>query len=125
MSHKAILIIEDDAAIREALQQIYGGEGYTVILAENGKQALEILFLSSTEMPALILVDYMMPVMDGPLFLQELKLRFPKIYSETPIFIITAGNEASKLTSKVTGILKKPFDINELYKVGKMYCEDI
>ena len=72
MSRKFILIVEDDANIRESLQEAFGCEGYSVLLAKHGQAALDILMTSSTSKPGLILLDYMMPVMDGPAFLLEL-----------------------------------------------------
>jgi CheY-like chemotaxis protein len=58
-----ILIVDDDAEAREALADLLFNEGYAVICAENGRQALD--YLSGSPLPALIILDLMMPVMSG------------------------------------------------------------
>ncbi len=60
---KDILVVEDDAGIREALRMILELEGYNIREASNGKEGLEVL--KSMPRPCLILLDLMMPIMDG------------------------------------------------------------
>ena len=67
---KSILIIEDDRDILEVLKDLLESEGYTVSTAENGKMGIEVL-QALNEPPKLILVDLMMPIMDGLQFRQE------------------------------------------------------
>jgi CheY-like chemotaxis protein len=121
MALKTILIVEDDPSIRSGLQLLLEGEGYPVLCAKHGQEALGLLE-SSTSKLGLILLDFMMPVMDGPTFLLELQRNHPKILGSIPIFIITAGNGTHRIAIKTTGILKKPFDMNELFKVVTRHC---
>ena len=122
MSKKSILIVEDDANIRESLQEVFGGSGYPVLLAEHGQAALDILMTSSAPKPGLILLDYMMPVMDGPTFLSGLQRNHPEIFAHTPIFMMTARADTPQLTIKTTGLVRKPFDLRELFSLAERYC---
>jgi CheY-like chemotaxis protein len=61
---RAVLVVDDDDDIRSAVQEVLEGEGYRTVGASNGKEALDFL-QSSEDLPALILLDLMMPVMDG------------------------------------------------------------
>ena len=122
MDCKPILIVEDDMGIRSSLREFFEGDGYPVLLADQGQAALDLLGMDSTPKLGLIFLDLMMPVMDGPTFLLELERNYPKIFSQIPIFVITAEGDAHRLTIKATGFLKKPFDMNELSRVVTQYC---
>ncbi len=123
MARKPILIVEDDPDIRSNLQEFFEGEGYPVLLADHGQAALDLLGRRSTPRPGLILLDLMMPVMDGSTFLSKLPLSHPEISAQTPIFIITAGGASHGLTIKTTGFLKKPLDLDELSDLATRYCD--
>lgn len=73
-----ILIIEDEKPLRDAFAYLLKSEGYEVALAENGKVGLQLL---SSFKPDLILLDMLMPIMDGMSFLKEARLprRHPKL----------------------------------------------
>jgi CheY-like chemotaxis protein len=105
---KKILIVEDDPDIRLNLKLLLEGEDYSVDVAENGRVALERL--SHGELPSLIILDLMMPVMDGFKF-RELQQQDRRIAS-IPIMIMTAD---AHVTAKQTSIgakaaVKKPTD---------------
>jgi CheY-like chemotaxis protein len=117
---KKILVVEDDADIREVLVQVLEFEGYQVITAENGREALERL--SNAELPGLILLDLMMPVMDGWRF-REAQLSNTKI-SGIPVVVLSAdGNLQQKAaTIHAAGYLKKPVELETLLNtVGRNY----
>jgi len=61
---RSVLVVDDDDDIRGAVQEVLEGEGYTTVGASNGKEALDVM-RTSTKLPALILLDLMMPEMDG------------------------------------------------------------
>jgi len=122
MAYKPILIVDDDREIRLNLQELFEGEGYPVLLAGDGQAALDLLQISSISKPSLILLDLMMPVMDGPTFLLELQRSHPEIFAHIPIFTITAGGNTHRLAVKTTGSLKKPFDLDELSRIAAQYC---
>lgn len=122
MAIKSILIVEDHQAIRSALQEFFKGEGYSVMLACHGQEALDILAKPSTPKPGLILIDSRMPVMDGPTLLLALENNYPKIFSETPIFIMSAGTGQDRANLKATGFLEKPFNLDDLFSIAAKYC---
>lgn len=110
---KSILVVEDDEAIRLLLQELLVSEGYLVQTAIHGRDALNILQGSKTP-PNLILLDYMMPVMDGKTFLVEFPLAFPE-WKGIPICVLTAAGRAElpTLNPKVS-LVRKPLDIDDL-----------
>ncbi|PLX27499.1 response regulator [Candidatus Parcubacteria bacterium] len=81
---KKVLIIEDDAMISGMYKTRLEQEGYAVVTADNGGQGLEVAVI---EKPDLILLDVMMPMMDGFALLQELRLK--STFKETPIIMLT------------------------------------
>jgi CheY-like chemotaxis protein len=82
-----VLIVEDTADLRDAFLEIVTDAGYNAVGAENGQCALDVLE-SLEEPPALVLLDIMMPVMDGWQFLQ--RLRSMNRVPELPVVIVSA-----------------------------------
>ncbi len=111
-SGKTILIVEDDTATREALALVLTGQGFTVVGAANGQEALT--HLRSEVRPDLILLDLMMPVMDGWQFRRE-QVRDP-VLSAIPVVVLSAdGNVHQKAASlHAAGYLQKPVDVEHL-----------
>lgn len=113
-----VLVVDDDQPIRDVLQMMLELEDYGVLLASNGKEALETLAKSPTP-PCLILLDLMMPVMNGWQFVEEIK----KIESlaTIPIIIITAFREKAE-TIKADGVLLKPIEYDQLLAAIQNHC---
>jgi CheY-like chemotaxis protein len=109
-----VLVVDDDAEIRQALTDILEDEEYTVWAASNGKEALEMV--SHGPCPDVILLDVMMPVMDGWHFLSA-RLAHPRLV-EVPIIIISAGIEAEREAHKVGvfEVAKKPLHVDDLIR---------
>ena len=107
---KVVLVVDDDAGLQETLQAALEFENYEVVIAEDGLVALEKL---STVTPNLILLDIMMPRMDGYTFAQELQRR--GLRSSIPVIVLTADGRAQQKAALVgaDGYLEKPFDIDE------------
>ena len=101
-----VLVVEDDAATRSLLRRLLESEGWTVVEAENGRRGLDVF---AGTRPALILLDLMMPEMDGFQFVAELK-RSPEGRA-VPIVVLTAkdvtAEERVRLTGSVEVILQK------------------
>ena len=114
-----ILVVEDDFDIREALTQILEEEGYWVRGAANGKEALDVA--SSGRVPSLILLDLMMPVMNGWQFRAE-QLQNPRLAS-VPVLIISADPHMQPKTATlgVAGLLRKPVSLDELLTAVKRH----
>jgi DNA-binding response OmpR family regulator len=118
MSTNRILIVEDDDAIRSTLSDLLELEGYDVQSKENGQEGLNFLH-STTELPDLILLDLMMPVLDGFGFC-ELKEQSLNI-SHIPVIIMSADGHITekKRRAKAKDYLKKPLDFDELLQAIK------
>lgn len=117
MGCRNVLVVEDDLAIRESLEQILEFEGYSPILAENGERAVKIL--ENGERPCLILLDLMMPVMSGWEFLEIQKES--QTLSSIPVVIVSAAGERARHAA-ANDILRKPIDVERLLELVDRYC---
>lgn len=112
-----MLVVDDDSDIREMLRFVLEAAGYSVFLAENGKEALELL--AETEPPpGLILLDLMMPIMSGDEMLRVLKTI--RSLAAIPVTIVTAS--AVAMPREASGLLKKPVDLDILLRVVAQSC---
>jgi CheY-like chemotaxis protein len=104
-----ILVIDDDPAILATVAEILHDEGYRVRMAGNGMEGLTAL---EQQLPALVLLDMRMPVLDGWGFVQALRKRGLQV----PFVVMTAAQDARRWAQEVgaTGSLAKPFDLVEL-----------
>ena len=110
MSPPLVLVVDDDPDILDAICDILEGEGYRVSRARHGLEALDRV---EEERPAIILLDLMMPVMDGLTFAQALRRRGDQ--AGIPIVVISAdGNPQRAAAVGAQGYLAKPFDIDAL-----------
>ena len=110
MNSPLVLVVDDDPDILDAICDILEAEGYRVARARHGQEALAQV---DGERPDVILLDLMMPVMDGVAFAQALRLR--PAASSVPIVVISAdGNPQRAASVGAIGYLAKPFDIEAL-----------
>jgi len=118
---KTVLVIEDDIAVLEALQVALEFYGYPVAVARNGREALARLD-AEENLPGLIFLDLMMPVMDGFEFLEERSKR-PKI-AKIPVVVMSARTSFKELfrDSTVSKCINKPVDLETLAATAKMFC---
>jgi CheY-like chemotaxis protein len=105
-----VLVVEDDTAIRTALVDVLAGEGMSVRTAGDGQQALDVI--AGAGPPALILLDLMMPGMDGPTFLSHQRAE-PSL-AEIPVVLMTASHRGELSHLKPAALLRKPFTIHQL-----------
>lgn len=105
---KNILLVEDDEIVRRAIQMVLEWEGYQVECAGNGQEALDALRAGSR--PSLILLDIMMPVLDGEQFRQE-QMRDPHLAS-IPVIVVSAASFAEAVNA--VHHIHKPFEVQEL-----------
>ena len=115
---ESILIVEDDTEIRESLQELLELDGYKVFTANNGQEAIDSL--QSMPHPCLILLDMMMPVMNGWAFLEH--RRSHDLLAIIPVIIVSAATETRLSGLETQGIVKKPIDLDVLLKWIKQYC---
>lgn len=116
-NYKSILVIEDDIDIQDALKQGLEMEGYSVFTANNGKEGMEQLYKIPT--PCLILLDLMMPVMNGWEFVEEINKDL--MLSTIPIVVVTAFGD-KKNTPITTGTIPKPIDFDSLLGTVCKHC---
>jgi len=119
-----ILIVEDDEDIRRTLTEVLNAEGYATREAANGRLALDLLGrLTADELPKCILLDLMMPVMDGVTFLATLR-RDHAAWAKIPVIVNTAKGGVALQMEDWPGALdrlQKPVDIDELYEAVAKY----
>ena len=115
-----VMVIEDDFAIRETLRELLEEEGYRVVWAANGLEALSRL--QRGQPPQLILLDLMMPVMDGWEFRRA--QRGDSTLASIPVVVMsadaTADHEPEELAADA--FLPKPFELGRLLDTVHRYC---
>lgn len=111
-----MLIVDDDSAIRESEREILAADGYRVVEARDGAEALHAIDI---EQPSLILLDVQMPGVDGPMFAQELRRRLRRV----PLVILTAVADPKREADRCNAeaYLRKPFDADELVRVVRRF----
>jgi CheY-like chemotaxis protein len=118
VSSRIVLVVDDDQDIRDALCELLLDEGYQAVAAANGAEALS--YLRSRELPCVILLDLMMPIMDGWEFRRQQK-GDPKL-SGIPVVAITAAGESRASTIAVDRILPKPLQIDHVLETLESFC---
>jgi len=122
MSKKRILVVDDEVDLVETVRYSLELEGYDVLVAYNGEEALN---QARKENPDLILLDLMLPKLDGYKVCRLLK--FDERYKHIPILMLTAKiQEKDKVTGMETGAneyITKPFEMDELMKKVKGYLK--
>jgi CheY-like chemotaxis protein len=117
-----ILVVEDDDAIRGLVSEVLREDGYQVREATNGADALEKLRLGR---PDLIVLDLMMPVMDGWTFVE--KCRDKDWCGDVPIIVTSASHDLPRTADKLRSLgvrtcLAKPFDVDGLLALVERYA---
>ena len=114
-----ILVVEDDAATREGLVALLEAEGFSVRSAGNGREALDVLEVAAVP-PRLILLDLMMPVMDGWQFLAERRRR-PDRFSDSTV-VLLSGLAYIEGATDVADFIRKPIDPSVLRSCVRRFC---
>jgi CheY-like chemotaxis protein len=113
-----VLIVEDDEAIRDSLRDLLEDEGYTVALAANALEGLARLWESR---PCVVLLDLMMPVMDGFGFLAA--ARGPDGHGlDVPVVVITAAPRSVAAAADADDVIAKPIDVDHLLRTIARHC---
>jgi CheY-like chemotaxis protein len=120
LAYSSILLIEDDDSIREITQELLESEGYGVATAANGQAALEVLS-GMNPLPCLILLDLMMPVMDGWQFMEKKRLD-PRL-NAIPVVAFSALEERKISAAKTDDVIRKPINPDVMIKVIEKYCQ--
>ena len=119
----AVLVVDDDDAIRHALTLLLEHSGYVVLGANNGEKALDVLRANS-HLPSVILLDLNMPIMTGWEFRLEQK-RDPHL-AQIPVIIISADRsfDQQPFSFDAIGYFRKPLDISGLLGLVEQCCRN-
>jgi CheY-like chemotaxis protein len=122
LSLTRVLVVDDDAAIRSVVAELLEDDGYVVDTARDGVQALQ---RARDAPPAAILLDLMMPVLDGWGFVEA--CRQQRICLDVPVVVMSAAHGLSELTRRlqqlgVRAVLAKPFDAGALLALMQHYA---
>jgi two-component system, chemotaxis family, chemotaxis protein CheY len=111
-----VLVVDDDAAIRDAVRDVLESEGIAVETATDGADALEKV---SHHRPRLVLLDMRMPVLDGWAFASVLRERGVTL----PVVVMTAAADASRWAEEIgaIGVVAKPFGVAELVNAVRRF----
>jgi CheY-like chemotaxis protein len=121
MSSTHIFVVEDDDAIRNLCVEVLEVEGFKVDAYANGKEAIAALEKHSE--PCLILLDMMMPVMNGRDFMSAFAQR-PHTLVPIPVYLVSASAlEGEGKQMGCYGFLKKPFSIDALLAIVHSHCK--
>jgi len=106
---RTVLVVDDEPAIRDLIVAVLEDEGYRAIGAGSGSRALELLPI---ERPDLVLMDIMMPEMDGRELLRRMRQR-PDL-DRIPVVMMSAAYSPDRIDHAIAGFLPKPFDLDRL-----------
>jgi CheY-like chemotaxis protein len=116
-NRNTVLIVDDHREIREVMAELLEINGYRVSDAANGREALKLL--EEQEPPCLILLDLMMPVMNGWELLDQLRSR--EDLASLPVVIVSAYDDRAP-RDQVQGVVKKPIEFSRLLRQVETYC---
>ena len=119
-THCPVLIVEDDQDLREMMAQLLTLEGFEAATVSNGREALEYLHRAST--PNVILLDLMMPVMDGWEFRRQQQA--DPALAPVPVIVLSALDQARAAKIHAAAFLKKPLDFDRLLSLVRTYCDE-
>lgn len=116
-----VLVVEDDPMLRESLAMLLKYDGFTVMVAEHGLDALQRLE-QEPEAPCIIVLDLMMPVMDGIAFRAE-QLKRDDL-ANIPVIITTGHDDAESVAraTKACALLRKPFKPQQIIDLVRTHC---
>jgi len=112
-----VLLIDDDADVRDSIADLLRARGYLVATAEDGRAALDAI--ARDELPCVVLLDLVMPGMDGWKFLAV--VRADPLLAAIPV-VIASAHAATHAPSGAAGVLHKPFELPELFAVVERHC---
>ena len=121
----SIVIIDDDADVRDIITFALENDGHKVLSFENGKVALEALSSMAKEnLPGMLIVDYLMPEMDGATFIKEIRNNYPHTLGKIPVTLTSAMGALDPEMKDAENLfhLHKPMDLDDLLKLVRKHC---
>jgi CheY-like chemotaxis protein len=115
-----ILLVEDDDGLGSILAAVLQDQGYRVVLASNGREALD--YLSTQRPPDLILLNLVMPAMNGWKFREQLQ-KIPEL-AEIPVILLSGVRNLEKQAASLgaTDSFTKPYNLKALVDAVRQYC---
>ena len=107
-----VLVVDDEPAVGRVVADLLGDEGYEVRWATNGEEALRVL---DDWLPDVIVLDLMMPVMDGPSF-RVAQRHLPGAAARVPVVVLSGMHDARAMAEELAAaaVIAKPFDLDDL-----------
>lgn len=123
MSGARILVVDDEVAIAETLQDFFEGEGFVVDTAANGVEGLAVLIKSP---PALVITDVMMPLLDGPGMVAKMRATG---FGHIPVVFMSAARRHTVIPKELDAdpgiaFLRKPFEWDELLALVTRFLDE-
>ena len=120
MAFSYVLVVDDDPAIRGLVADALRVEGYVVDLAAHGREALDAM---RARRPATVVLDLMMPIMDGFSFMEACHQE--QLCNDVPIVVISAAQDALRRMHDVPvhACIAKPFDLDDLVRLVGRYAQ--
>jgi CheY-like chemotaxis protein len=116
-----VLVVDDDAGIRDSLRELLELEGYAVETAEHGRAGLQRI--EAQGVPCLVLLDLMMPVMNGVEFLQALRNHPNPQVANAAVTVVSALDDARSVEAPYRcEVLRKPVDVEQLIETVQRHC---
>jgi CheY-like chemotaxis protein len=120
MAQKTVLLAEDDVEIRDILQDLLEAEGYDVVPAGHGRQALEFLEgVRGGKLPDLVVLDLMMPLVDGVQVLKAMK--GDPVLAAIPVVVLSAV--VRERPAGAAAFLRKPIPLQKLFDTIRGFVE--
>jgi CheY-like chemotaxis protein len=120
MVRKTILLVEDDADARDLLQDVLEERGFDVVPAGHGRQALEYLRMSRPARPALVILDIMLPIVDGIEVLQA--MRSDPELADIPVIVMSALLQDRP--EGASAFIRKPIPMNTLFDTVSAFTSE-
>ncbi len=114
---RPVLVVDDDEATRAAERAVLSDDGFRVIEARDGEEAMRAI---RSDPPALVILDIQMPGVDGPSFARELRMGLRRV----PLVILTGADDPKHEADRCNAeaYLRKPFDAPELLRIVRRFA---
>ena len=114
-----ILVVDDDPEVRQSMSFFLDAKGYSVVEAENGQEALEVL-KRIRRFPCLVVLDLFMPVLNGREFLK--RLAQDPVLRDIPVIVVSGNDNFDVPLEGVAAYLRKPVKPDRLVEIVDQYC---
>ncbi|MGA8643378.1 response regulator [Candidatus Binatus sp.] len=119
VDERLVLVVDDDSGNRETMSELLDNKGYSVLQAENGQRALDIL-KKNPQHPCLVVLDMAMPIMDGRGFLKR-RAHDPDLRN-IPVVVVSGNSQKGAPLQGIDAYFRKPVDVERLIEVIDQHC---